>query len=147
MYEHFLVPVDGSELSERAMDSSVALTHKLGARITGFVVEPFAPVPASIGEGYQYRGVVRRHDSETEAHANLVLDRFEKLAAARGVAFARHSTQNSDVDEAIIGAAKEHACDLIVIATHGRGAIGELLWGSHTKSLMAMTKLPLLVLH
>ncbi|HRC37569.1 MAG TPA: universal stress protein, partial [Rubrivivax sp.] len=31
--------------------------------------------------------------------------------------------------------------------THGRGTFGELLFGSHTKTLMARTRLPLLVLH
>jgi nucleotide-binding universal stress UspA family protein len=147
MYEHLLVPVDGSELSERAMTASVGLARKLGARITGFIVEPFAPPPASVGEGYQYRRVARQHDSDVEAHASTVLARFEKLAVAQGVSFASHSTQSADVDQAIVGAAQEHDCDLIVIATHGRGAIGELLWGSHTKSLMSLTKIPLLVLH
>ena len=147
MYEHLLVPVDGSELSDRAMTSSIELARKLGARITGFIVEPFAPPPASIGEGHQYRHVARKHDSEVEAHASRVMARFEQMANEQGVAFTSHSTQNADIDEAIVEAAKEHACDLIVIATHGRSAIGEILWGSHTKSLMSLTKLPLLILH
>jgi nucleotide-binding universal stress UspA family protein len=34
-----------------------------------------------------------------------------------------------------------------VMATHGRGAFGELLFGSHTKGVMAKTRLPLFVLH
>ena len=34
MYEHLLVPVDGSDLTDRAMESSIALARKLGARIT-----------------------------------------------------------------------------------------------------------------
>jgi nucleotide-binding universal stress UspA family protein len=33
------------------------------------------------------------------------------------------------------------------MATHGRGFFGELLFGSHTRSVMAQSKLPLLVLH
>ena len=40
MYKHLFVPVDGSELSHRAMDGSIELALQLGARITGFVVEP-----------------------------------------------------------------------------------------------------------
>jgi len=40
MYKHLFVPVDGSELSRRAMDGSIELALQLGARITGFVVEP-----------------------------------------------------------------------------------------------------------
>jgi nucleotide-binding universal stress UspA family protein len=147
MYEHLLVPVDGSELSERAMASSVALAHRLGARITGFIVEPYAPPLASIGGGYAVQREVRQHDSLADAHANTVLARFEQLATAQGVRFERHCTQSTDIDEAIVGAAQEHDCDLIVIVTHGRSALGEWLWGSHTKSLLAMTKLPLLVLH
>jgi nucleotide-binding universal stress UspA family protein len=47
----------------------------------------------------------------------------------------------------IIKAAQKHTCDLIVMVTHGRGAFGERLFGSHTKSVMSQCKLPLLVLH
>lgn len=146
MYEHLLVPVDGSALSERAMTSSVALARRLGARVTGIIVEPNAPAPTS-GEGYAYLRQARQFDSRAQAHADEVLSRFEQLAAAEGVRFARHSTQSADVDGAIVDAARELACDLIVIATHGRGALGEWVWGSHTKSLMSMTQVPLLVLH
>ncbi|MEQ1806805.1 MAG: universal stress protein [Burkholderiaceae bacterium] len=36
---------------------------------------------------------------------------------------------------------------MIVMATHGRGVFGEILFGSRTKGVMAPSKLPLLVLH
>ena len=51
------------------------------------------------------------------------------------------------VDDAIVEAGKVFEADLIVMVTHGRGAFGELLFGSHTKNVMARCKLPLLVLH
>jgi nucleotide-binding universal stress UspA family protein len=35
---------------------------------------------------------------------------------------------------------------MIVMVTHGRGVFGELLFGSHTKDVMARSKLPLLIL-
>jgi nucleotide-binding universal stress UspA family protein len=41
----------------------------------------------------------------------------------------------------------DHHCDLIVMVTHGRGAFGEMLFGSHTKNVLARSLLPLLVLH
>ena len=47
MYQHLFVPVDGSELSQRAMDGSIELAKQLGARITGFVVEPDLPLSAA----------------------------------------------------------------------------------------------------
>ncbi len=147
MYEHLLVPVDGSDLTDRAMESSIALARKLGARITGFIVEPFAPPPASIGEGYTYGRAVARHDEAVHKQTEDVMARFQRLAAEAGVSFQPHSKQSGRIEDAIIEAAAQYQCDLIVMATHGRGALGELLWGSHTKNLMSRTRLPVLVLH
>ena len=48
---------------------------------------------------------------------------------------------------AIVEAAESRGCDLIVMVTHGRGAFGEFLFGSHTKAVLAGSRLPLLVLH
>jgi nucleotide-binding universal stress UspA family protein len=41
MFRHILVPVDGSELTDRSIEASIALAKQLGAAITGFVAEPF----------------------------------------------------------------------------------------------------------
>lgn len=147
MFDHLLVPVDGSDLSDKAMHAGLALARRLGARVTGFIVEPFAPPPASIGEGYAYGRITKTHDESVRAHADEVLGRFERLAAEAGVPFQRVSVQANSVEDAIVDAAAQHQCDLIVMVTHGRGVFGELMWGSHTKNLMSRTKLPVLVLH
>ena len=145
MYEHLLVPVDGSELSDRAMSASVELARKLGAKITGFIAEPFATPPPGVGLGYG--AAVKQHDMAVHSHAHAVLSKFEQLCAAAGVPFTPFTTQASHIEDAIIEAARERACDMIVMITHGRGALGELMWGSHTKSLLSRCKVPLLVLH
>jgi nucleotide-binding universal stress UspA family protein len=147
MYEHLLVPVDGSELSERAMHDSIALAKRLNAAITGFVAEPDTSLPA-VG---RHPSVVLRENEQAEAaaasHAHHVLGQFRARAAEAGVTFHGHFARASHVDEAIVKAAEQYHCDLIVMVTHGRGAFGELLFGSHTKSVLARSKLPLLVLH
>ena len=128
MYEHLLVPVDGGDLSERAMTASIKLAKKLRATITGFIAEPFAPPPASIADGYQYRNAVDIHDAEVEAHAQKLLSRFEELARAAGVPFRGLSTQSSKVDDAIPAAAEEHRCDLIAMIKRDLGALAESIW-------------------
>ena len=145
MYEHLLVPVDGSELSDRAMNASIELARKLGARITGFIAEPFAAPPPGIGLGYG--AAVTQHDQAVQTHARGVLAKFEQLCGEASVPFAPFITQASHIDDAIIEAAREQGCNLIVMVTHGRGALGELMWGSHTKNLLSRCKVPLLVLH
>jgi nucleotide-binding universal stress UspA family protein len=147
MYQHLLVPVDGSELSDRAEQASVQLAAKLGARITGFVVEPLPPMPAESTVINEYLRESDEHRLRTEAHARETLARFAAVAAAHGVPFTGQFKRTDQVDDAIITAAAEFGCDLVVMVTHGRGAFSELLFGSHTKNVMSRSKLPLLVLH
>jgi nucleotide-binding universal stress UspA family protein len=147
MYNHLLVPVDGSDLSEQAMRQSVAFARQLGARITAFVAEPGGPVP---GVGQTALGLQREqeeHRARTERHALELLQRFEATARAAGVAFSGVPVWTEQIDEAIVAAAAEHGCDMIVMTTHGRNGLARFFRGSHTAAVMARTKLPLLVLH
>ena len=147
MYKRLLVPVDGSELSDRAMHESVALARQLGAAITGFVAEPIQPAFSDSRPHSMWAEDTKEHDARTAAHARQVLDKFEAVARAAGVPFDGIHDQVRRVDSAIIQAAESQGCDLIVMVTHGRGAFGEFLFGSHTKAVLAGSKLPLLVLH
>jgi nucleotide-binding universal stress UspA family protein len=73
MYKHLFVPVDGSELSHRAMDGSIELAKQLGAQITGFVVEPDLPITAATTHGDQFIGRLKDNESKNEAHASALL--------------------------------------------------------------------------
>jgi nucleotide-binding universal stress UspA family protein len=147
MYSNLLVPVDGTDISEQAMRSSVALASQLGARITAFVAEPGAPIPPT---GQTALGIAHQHEmhaARTDRHARELLARFEATARAAGVAFAGHHVCTDQIDDAIVAAAAEHGCDMIVMVTHGRSALARFFHGSHTAGVMARSKLPVLVLH
>jgi nucleotide-binding universal stress UspA family protein len=147
MYRRILVPVDGTELSERAIQASIDLARQLGASITGFVAEPIMIPPSEPRARTRIEDDQREHDAMTEAHADAVLSRFASQARAAGVEFDGYHDQVPSVDRAIVAAAEARGCDLILMVTHGRGAFGEFLFGSHTKAVLAGSKLPLLVLH
>jgi nucleotide-binding universal stress UspA family protein len=147
MYRNLFVPVDGSALSERAMQAAIDLARQLGAAITGFVVEPDVPMPSSGAHLMAYTAEAERHIERTDTHAHDVLTRFEARAAEAGVAFTGLHARTDGVDQAIIAQAESSGCDMIVMVTHGRGSFGELLFGSQTKNVLARCKLPLLVLH
>lgn len=147
MYKHLLVPVDGTQLADRAVGDSVALALRLGARITALVVEPLAPTLASGYGASSYVRSLEEHDARTEEHARGVLEQFRRRAADEGVVFDGLYTRSPNVDAAIVDTAGERHCDLIVMATHGRSAFGELLFGSHTRNVLTRSALPLLVLH
>jgi len=146
MYQRLLVPVDGSELSEQAMHASLKLARQLGASVTGFIAEPMQPLRHESRPHGLWEPDPREHDARVAAHAQQVLRKFEQLAKDAGVDFEGFHDQVPRVDQAIVAMAEARGCDMIVMATHGRGAFGEFLYGSQTKAVLAGSKLPLLVL-
>lgn len=147
MYKRILVPVDGSGLTDRAIDESVDLARQLGATLVGFMAEPLPPLPTTVRAVELFEQDWAESKAHASAHATPVLERFAAAARAAGVAFEGYLDQVARIDRAIVAAAESHRCDLIVMATHGRGAFGEFLFGSQTKAVLANTRLPLLVLH
>jgi nucleotide-binding universal stress UspA family protein len=146
MYKHLFVPVDGSELSHRAMDSSIKLAKQLGARITGFVVEPEVPLTASSSRVEPLMDRIKINESKNEEHALALLGQFENRAQAAGVEFTAHHVTDHLVDDAIVEEAEKLSCDMIVMVTHGRSKLGEFIFGSHTKNVIAKSTLPVLVM-
>jgi len=147
MYEHLLVPVDDSELSDKAIDSSIGLAKLLGARVTGFTAE--APLPPLVLEQVAVAydpETMQEHRQRSESHARGVLTRFAERAAAAGVSFDGQFMETDNVEQAIVDIAQRQQCDLIVMATHGRHGLDALINGSLTKGVLAHSKLPLLVL-
>ncbi len=143
-FRRLLVPIDGGELDERAFDVSITLARQLGAAVVGLIVEPFAgsgrPGPGAPGTPEPVGEPALR------AHAHAVLNRFEQRARHAEVPFHGVAAQSRQISSAILDAAREHDCDMIVMATHGRSVMSELLWGSHTREVMSRSELPVLVL-
>lgn len=151
MYEHLLVPVDEGELASKAMRTSIDLARMLGAKITGFTVELPLPLPLMAGEAagamaFQAEAMAA-HQARCETHARALLKRFGEMAQVDGVPFDGQFMMTDQVAQAIVDVAKQQACDLIVMATHGRHGLDALINGSLTKSVLSHSQIPLLVLH
>lgn len=147
MFKHLFVPVDGTELSKRAMDCSIELAKQLGARITAFVAEPDINITTVNPDPQIFTERMRNHEAQNAAHAKTLLKHFENRAQAAGVPFAGRFQSTDGIDAAIVSEAEQAGCDIIVMVTHGRGPVGEFIFGSHAKRTISMTKLPVLVLH
>lgn len=146
MYKHLFVPVDGSTLSHRAMDGSIALALQLGARITGFVVEPDLPLSTVNRNSAVVMDRIKDHGVKNEEHATDLLGQFEQRALAAGVAFTAHHVTSYVVGKSIVQEAEKVGSDMIVMVTHGRTRLGKFVYGSHTKDVIIESSLPVLVL-
>ena len=148
MYEHLLVPVDGSELSDKAVEHSIGLAKMLGASITGFMAEPPLPVLVVDQAAVAYDvETFREHEQRCEKHARSVLEKFADKAKHAGVTFDGQFMITDNLQQSIVDVATRQKCDLIVMATHGRHGFDALIHGSLTKSVLAHSQLPLLVIH
>ncbi|MFM9109173.1 MAG: universal stress protein [Prochlorococcaceae cyanobacterium] len=142
---HLLVATDGSEGSNRAVQQAAELAQGLGARLSVLHVILPAPLPLTgMGDQLDARtlealGQAARAESERILSA--------AIAAAAGIAAERLQQSGERPHTAILAAAAERGCDLIVMASHGRrGVVGWLL-GSETQRVLAQAPCPVLVVH
>jgi len=140
MYRHILIPTDGSELSEHGVAQGLALAKSLGAKVSViFVVEPFSEVTGRFLEAVATYVELRKEQ------ATSTLDRAANAAKDAGVSCETIQVENEQPHQAIIAAAEDKGCDLIVMSSHGRSGLSMLLIGSATNKVLTQAKTPVLV--
>lgn len=144
MYKNILVPTDGSEFSEIAFTHAIELAKVHKARITGITVVTGLQQHSSI-EGHTLDDVQTDFQALTEEHAKEALEPLATAARAAGIEPDLHFFRNVTPNEGIIMAAKNHGCDLIVMATHARRGISAMLLGNETQKVIAESPVPVLV--
>jgi len=148
MYRHILIPTDGSELAGRAVRHGLSLAKSVGAKVTALTVEgsfDVYTVPAS--KVYEMSGAFAEHAERAKAHAEKILNGVAEEARLAGVTCETLHLEEDHPYEAIIEAARQRGCDLIVIASHGRSGIAAVVLGSVTTKVLTHTKIPVLVCH
>ena len=145
MYQNILIPTDGSELSQKAVETGLALAALSNASVVVLKVVPRYP------HDYFEGGLTKQTDIEKqERHwsdaAQAMVNTVKADGGARGVKVTTEVVQSDMVAESIIVAAKKHECDLIVMASHGRRGVKRLLLGSETQHVLTDSHIPVLVL-
>ena len=140
MYRHILIPTDGSDLAQRGVAHGLALAKSLGAKVSViFVVEPFSEMTG------RFQEAVARYAELRKEQAASTLDGAAKSAKEAGVSCETIQVENGQPHQAIIAAADDKGCDLIVMSSHGRGGLSMLLIGSVTNKVLTQAKTPVLV--
>lgn len=145
MFKKILIPVDGSELSLKAAATGVNLAKEVGASVVFLhamvpYIAPYAADVAMIDDKTQ----MMFERSIVDGSAKILAD-AKKAAEAVGVSCESVSEVDCRPEVLIEKTVKAMACDLVVIATHGRGALGRLLMGSVTTSLLSILTVPVLI--
>jgi nucleotide-binding universal stress UspA family protein len=146
MYNHILLPTDGSPLAREAVQAGVELAQALGARVTGFYAAP--PATPIEFKGIFPVGFVNpvEHAGTIQKAATKHLDVIAKAAARAQVPCQLKHVTSDYPAEAIVAAAKKHKCDLIFMASHGRrGVRRDSMLGTQTQRVLSQSQIPVLV--
>ena len=147
LFSHILAPTDGSELSRNAAERAIAIAAAMQARITFFQAKPERRQSFYGGEGSAYvdQMPAEEFDRQVQRQAQDSLDALQALATAAGVTSVGVIGSAGAPYEGIVEAATVGACDLIVMASHGRRGIKSLILGSETQKVLTHSKIPVLV--
>jgi hemerythrin-like domain-containing protein/nucleotide-binding universal stress UspA family protein len=117
VYQHLLVPLDDTPLSTAHVTVTVELAKSMGARITFFHANPDW---TSTGDGALVMVVNPALFSKVSlGETNTVLMKATAAANAAGVPCTALAHTSDHPADAIVRVARDQACDLIVMASHG----------------------------
>ena len=143
MYKRILLPTDGTEYCERAIRHGIGLAKLLQAQVVGVTVTQ--PLHSAVPRSMIPKNLAGIIHSETTKLADEKLAVVERLAREAGVQVETVRQSNDHPWEAIVQAAKDKNCDLIVMASHGRRGVSALVLGSETQKVLTHSTVPVLV--
>ncbi|MDA8139645.1 MAG: universal stress protein [Desulfobacteraceae bacterium] len=138
MFKHLLVPLDGSILAEVVLPAAAYLAQACHSRVTVIhIIEQDAP-PAVHGERHL------TNPQEAEAYLAEIGRRFFPAQIKQD--YHVHTSAMKDVAAGIVLHQSELAPDLVVMGTHGRGGLRDLLFGRIAQQVVAAGNLPVLLI-
>jgi len=143
MFQHLLLPTDGSQLSRDTAERAVAFAKSSNATITALYAKP-AGHPENYGDLIE-PAALEHLVTGSEGKAKEYLGFIKKLCKDAGVECNALAVVSDTPWEAIINAADDHNCDLIFMSKHGRGGLSSLLLGSETYRVLTHSSVPVLV--
>jgi nucleotide-binding universal stress UspA family protein len=146
MYKHILIATDGSELAGRALAHGLALAKELKVPTTVVTVtQPWSAMDLAHETRMGNPDPIHQFEAIAAASAKTILDAAAQMAKAAGVACESVHVSGQHPAEGIIATAEKKGCDLIVMASHGRRAVGRMLLGSQVSEVLAHSKVPALI--
>ena len=144
MFKHILMPTDGSEHSEKAVLRGIELAKLCGAKITGIHVMPDYRLLVASADLESPAGVDENMDEQARVQAERFLGFVQSSADAAGVPCTTLIAQGRHPYDAIVDAANERGCDLIVMTARHRKGLVSLVMGNEASRVLHRASIPVL---
>lgn len=142
MFKKLLVTLDGSELSERAIEPAMEIARAFHSQLL-FLRVPVIETQAAMayGMGIPYEGELKRSQDEADSY----LYGWQTSLLGSGVSVRTEVVSGSPAEVILDVAGAEHI-DLIVMSTHGRSGLSRLMYGSVAESVLRGSHIPVLLI-
>ena len=139
-YRKILFATDLSDLSLQAWPHAVALAEKFGSEL---LIATVLEEPYVFADGDNYSLLLR----SLKEIRPVIEQRVADVARRAPASVRARSTviESSHVAKALQELATQEGCDLVVVATHGRGGLQHLLLGSVAEKMLRISTIPVLV--
>lgn len=147
MYKNILVPTDGSDVAEAAVEHAVDLADQYGATIHALYVVDTDAMSLSLGAEQVDRIQAGNFGEMDELeHAAVEAVKYVTDAAEQQGVEAVQEIRGGHPHTVIADYADEVDIDLIVIGSHGRAGVRRALLGSVTERVLRSTHRPVMVI-
>jgi nucleotide-binding universal stress UspA family protein len=142
MFKHILLPVDGSETAQKAVEKAAGLAQAFGSDVTAiYVIDPYPFT--GLGSDFAY--------GQAEYLSAATVEAKEATEAARATLEQAGVKVTTAVIEAhaawrgIIDTATALGADLIVMGSHGRRGLEKVVLGSVAQRVLSHAHLPVFI--
>lgn len=135
-----LLAVDGSPYTKRMLAYLAAHDEWLGAHHEYTLVHAVPPVPPRAAAVLDKATLKSYYDDSAEKVLKPIRTFFER----QGIK-AKCVSKAGPAAEIVVAQAAKEGCDLIVMGSHGHGALARLVLGSVAAKVVAGTKVPVLL--
>lgn len=141
MFKRMLVPLDGSQLAEKALEQVKGLAEECcEVHLLQVIRLPLPVMTPDIGMSVP---VIDMEELLGEA-TNYLETRAGELRAS-GIETTVHVVEDDNIADAIVDYALEIDADLIVQSTHGRGGLSRLVFGSVAEAVLRQAPCPVML--
>jgi nucleotide-binding universal stress UspA family protein len=146
MVKKILVATDGSDLARKAAEFAIGLAVQTKAEIVLInVIDTTSLVPRPIPESSSPLHIIESMEDYLREAAAAFMEEIAAMCGRQGVPV-EQVIQTGDTVEEILSTARLTKSDMIVIGSHGHGALKSAVLGSVAYSLIHQaTKIPVLV--
>jgi nucleotide-binding universal stress UspA family protein len=139
IYKHILVPLDGSELAEKAIQPALRVANSMAEREGGktgdgvrlVLLRVVSPVMLVAADPLLYDEMTRLNIDEAQAYLNTVL-----IALPAGDAQIETRVLSGPPADSIVLFAEDNQVDLIIMSSHGRTGSSRWVYGSVAEKVL-----------